>query len=138
MNHKHIRGSRKRFARATAWRAQVGVVALAAVLAAGCSSSTGSTAAHGPSSSPAAVAQPAAHGVEATIETIPWSQVGPGWMLALWSPVIGHRPGEKPAPNEPTRDEVTTTLYLVDPAGGRYPITTFPTGSTAWLIDWST
>jgi len=137
MNRNHIRGSRKRFARATAWGAHVGVVALAAVLVAGCSSSTGSTAAHSPSGSPAAVVQPAAHGVEAAIETIPWSQVGPGWMLALWSPVVGHQPGTKPAPNEPARDEVTTTLYLVDPVGGRYPITTFPPGYTARLLDWS-
>jgi hypothetical protein len=144
MNHIHIRGHRRRFPRpgalrAMAWRSQVGVVALAAVLTAGCSSST---TAHIPSHSPAApsstaVAQPAAHGVEAPIVTIPWSQVGPGWMLALWSPVIGHRPGEMPAPNEPTLDEATTTLYLVDPAGGRYPIITFPTGSTPRLKDWS-
>jgi len=117
----------------------VGVIALAAALAAGCSSST---AAHSPSQSPAApsstvVAEPAAHGVEAPIETIPWSQVGPGWMLALWSPATGHRPGETPAPNEPTPDKVARTLYLVDPAGGRYPITTFPAGSTAWFVDWS-
>ena len=137
MNHKHIRRRPKRFARAAAWRAQVGVIALAAVMAAGCSSSTGSSAAHGPSGGPAAAAQPAAHGVEAAIDTIPWSQVGPGWMLAMWSPAISHHPGAKPAPNEPPRDTATTTLYLVDPAGGRYPITTFPPGSTAWLIDWS-
>jgi hypothetical protein len=137
MNHKDIRSHRRRFAPATGWRSRVGVVAVAAVLAAGCSSSIGSTAAHSPSESLAAVAQMAAHGVEAPIETVPWSQVGPGWMLALWSPAIGHRPGEKPAPNEPTSDNVTTTLYLVDPAGGRYPITSFPTASTARLVDWS-
>jgi hypothetical protein len=140
MNHKRIRARRNRrrgALRAGAWRRQVGVVALAAALAAGCSSST---MAHGPSDSPTsstAVAQPAAHGVEAPIETIPWSQVGPGWMLALWSPAISHRPGEKPAPDEPTWDTVTTKLYLVDPAGGRFPITTFPTGSTPRLVDWS-
>src|ERR1700704_1246205 len=126
MNHIHIRGHRSRSPRrnalrAGAWRSQVGVIALAAALAAGCSSST---AAHSPSQSPAApsstvVAEPAARGVEAPIETIPWSQVGPGWMLALWSPATGHRPGETPAPNEPTPDKVARTLYLVDPAGGR-------------------
>ncbi|OBK46875.1 hypothetical protein A5655_08755 [Mycobacterium sp. 1081908.1] len=81
--------------------------------------------------------QPAAHGVEAAIETIPWSQVGPGWMLALWSLAISHRPGEKRDPNEPDANKVTTTLFLVDPAGGRYPITTFQPGSTARLLDWS-
>ncbi|WP_297737360.1 hypothetical protein [Mycobacterium sp.] len=115
----------------------MGIVAVAAVLAAGCSSATGSTAAHSPSGSPVVAAQPAAHGVEAPIEAIPWSQVGPGWMLALWSPAISHRPGVKPAPTEPNPDTVTTTLYLVDPAGGRYPISTFPPGSDARLVDWS-
>ncbi|WP_076116561.1 hypothetical protein [Mycobacterium sp. IS-2888] len=127
MNSKGIRRH------AAAWRGRAGVVALAAVLAAGCSLSTGSIAAH----RPAAEAQPAAHGVEAAIETIPWAQVGTGWMLALWSPAISHRPGEKGAPDGPDPDKVTTTLYLVDPAGGRYPITTFPPGSTARLLDWS-
>jgi hypothetical protein len=144
MNHIQIRGHRRRFPRpgalrAMAWRSQLGVVALAAVLTAGCSSST---TAHIPSHSPAApsstaVAPPAAYGVQASIETIPWSKVGPGWMLALWSPVIGHRPGEMSAPNEPTREEASTTLYLVDPAGGRYPITIFPKGSAPSFVDWS-
>jgi hypothetical protein len=139
MTHKHIRGRYPRSSalRTKAWRIRVGVVALGVALAAGCSSSTGATTAHSPSDRPTAVAQPAAHGVEAPIETIPWAQVGPGWMLAVWSPVIAHRPGEKPAPNEPTWDKATTTLYLIDPVGGRYPITTFPTGSTARLVDWS-
>ncbi|WP_085185192.1 hypothetical protein [Mycobacterium sp. IEC1808] len=131
MKHRGIRG------RAAAWRARVGVAALAAVLAAGCAPSSGIPAAHGPSGAPAAETQPAAHGVEAAIQTIPWSQVGPGWMLALWSPAISHRPGEKRDPNEPDANKVTTTLYLVDPAGGRYPITTFQPGSTARLLDWS-
>lgn len=127
MNRKNI---------ARAWRARVVVVALAAVLA-GCAPSTGTPAAHGPSGNTVAEAQPAARGVEAAIETIPWSQVGPGWMLALWSPAIGHWPGEKRDPNEPDPSKVTTTLYLVDPAGGRYPITTFQPGATARLLDWS-
>jgi hypothetical protein len=122
---------------ARACRARVGVVALAAVLAAGCAPSTGTPAAQGPTEAPRVAAQPAAHGVEAAIDTIPWSQVGPGWMLALWSPAISHRPGEKRDPNEPDAREVTTTLYLVDPAGGRYPITTFQPGSTTRLLDWS-
>lgn len=130
-------GIRAQWRRSAAWRSRLGVVAVAAVLAAGCSSITGSTAAHGPADRPAAEAQPAAHGVEAKIETIPWSQVGPGWMLALWSPAISHRPGEKRDPNEPHAEQVSITLYLVDPAGGRYPITTFQPGSGARLVDWS-
>jgi hypothetical protein len=128
MNRKHI---------AKSWSARVAVVALSAVLAAGCAPSTGTPTALGPPGRTATEAQPAAHGVEAAIGAIPWSQVGPGWMLALWSPAIGHRPGDKPDPNEPDANKVTTTLYLVDPAGGRYPITTFQPGFTAWLVDWS-
>lgn len=131
MNRKHIgRGARFR----------VGVVAAAAILAAGCSPSAGparSTPAPNPPPSPAATAQPAAHGVEAPLETVPWAQVGPGWMLAVWSPAVAHRPGEKPAPDETPWDQAAPTLYLVDPAGGRYPIVTFPAGTTAGVVDWS-
>lgn len=127
------------------WRNLAPAVALAGVLVAGCSSSTGSDAAHGTSGSPAAtsptrVAEAAAHGVEAAIATIPWSQVGPGWMLATWSAVPGGRPGAPLPPGSPTRDAATTTLYLVDPAGGRYPITTFPPPgqqASPELVDWS-
>lgn len=137
MNRNDIRNRRGRPASARAWRGRAAVIAVAAVLAAGCSPSTGTTAARGPSDHPAVEAQPAAHGVEAAIQTIPWSQVGPGWMLALWSPAISHRPGEERDPNEPHAEKVATTLYLVDPAGGRYPITTFPAGSGARLLDWS-
>jgi hypothetical protein len=95
---------------------------------------------------PAAHAEPenppamAAHGVEAPLEAVPWSQVGPGWMLAMWSPVPGLHPGQMPPPGSPTWETATTTLYLVDPAGGRYPITTFPPpgeGASPNLVDWS-
>jgi hypothetical protein len=127
------------------WRNLAPAMALAGVLVAGCSSSTGSDAAHRtsgspPATSPTTVAQAAAHGVEAPIATIPWSQVGPGWMLATWSPVPGGRRGAPQPPGSPTRETATTTLYLVDPAGGRYPITTFrPPGRQASpeLVDWS-
>ena len=101
------------------WRKQVGAVVAAAVLAAGCSS-TGSTAGHGPS----AAGQAAGHGVEAPLGSVPWSLVGPGWLLATSSPAA---------------ETAATTLYLVDPAGGRYPITTFPSsnGQPPELVDWS-
>jgi TolB protein len=82
----------------------------------------------------------AAHGVEAPLATVPWSHVGPGWMLAMWSPAPGLHPGEKPPAGSPTFQTATTTLYLVDPAGGRYAITTFPPpgdGPSPQLIDWS-
>jgi TolB protein len=127
------------------WRSRVGVVALAAVIAAGCSTSTGSTAVRAPSGSPATststtAAQPAAHGVEAAIGAVPWSQVGPGWTLATWSPAPSLAMGMSPPPGAPTRETATTTLYLVDPAGGRYAITIFPPpgdGESPRLVDWS-
>lgn len=81
----------------------------------------------------------AARGVEAALSEIPWPQVGPGWLLATWSPAPGRGSGEPP-PGQPTIDSVPTTLYLVDPAGGRYPITSFPpsgAGPGVTLADWS-
>lgn len=82
----------------------------------------------------------AAHGVEAPLGDVPWPQVGSGWMLAMWSPVPGLHPGELPPPGSPTWQTAATTLYLVDPAGGRYAITTFPPpgdGESPKLVDWS-
>ncbi|MDT5070483.1 MAG: hypothetical protein QOK02_6638 [Mycobacterium sp.] len=105
------------------------IAALAAVMVAGCSSAPNSTAGHGTSSSPlssTAPPEPAAHGVEAPIGDVPWAQVEPGWLLATWTPASG--------------GTAATTLYLVDPAGGRYAITTLPpTGDMAGprLVDWS-
>jgi TolB protein len=58
----------------------------------------------------------------------------------MWSPVTGGHPGDQPTPGEPTYATASTTLYLVDPAGGRYTITTFPPpGDKAApeLADWS-
>jgi hypothetical protein len=67
------------------------------------------------------------HGIEASIADVPWSVVGPGWTLATWSP------------GEPTWETASTTLYLVDPTGNRYAITTFtPEESVRMsLLDWS-
>jgi hypothetical protein len=125
------------------WRNRGAAVALAAVLVGGCSTSThrdNAVSGSPVTSTPTAVTQAAARGVEAAISTIPWTHVGPGWLLAIWSPVSGQRPGPLPPPGQPTPDTATTTLYLVDPAGGRYPITTFPppgAGPSPTLADWS-
>jgi hypothetical protein len=61
-------------------------------------------------------------------------------MLATWSPVPGGVPGAPLPAGAPTREKATTTLYLVDPAGGRYAITTFPPPgdqASPALVDWS-
>ena len=53
---------------------------------------------------PAAHAEPensppmAAHGVEAPLGAVPWSQVGPGWMLAMWSPGAIYADANTPPP----------------------------------------
>lgn len=125
-------------------RSRMTVGLVAAVLLAGCSSSNGATPAQSPAGSPvtpastAAPATPAvAHGVEAKIGDVPWEKVGPGWMLAMWNPVTPTMPGSPPAPNEPEPDKAITTLYLIDPQGNRYPITSFAPGVDPELVDWS-
>jgi hypothetical protein len=126
---------------------RIALCALAVAALAGCSTQTNSAPGQAmprgasPTVSTTAappVAPPAAYGVEATLDTIPWSRVGPGWLLATWSPLAGHMPGNLP-PNQPDPDTVKTALYLVDPQGGRYPITSFGPGrgSDFEVIDWS-
>jgi TolB protein len=121
-----------------------GLVALAAMMLAACSSTT-TTAVHGTSSSAAApapttapttVQHAVAHGAEAPIGAVPWSEVGPGWTLAMWSPAAPTKAGAEP----PAGDPPPTTLYLVNPEGGRYALTTFPArgdGGSPQLVDWS-
>ncbi|MBI3223925.1 MAG: hypothetical protein HYZ39_02580 [Mycolicibacterium cosmeticum] len=129
--------------------AKIGIVALASILPVGCSAATGPTvvqansptsSAHSapPSGTPAG-APVVTHGVERDRADVPWPQVGPGWTLAMWSPVTPRRPGEQPAPGEPSSDTADTTLFLVDPrTGDRYPITTFtPDEHDPRLVDWS-
>lgn len=130
----------------------IGAVAtLAAIgLVAGCSSASNSpvaqqtssaeasTVAATPSNGTSAPATPAAAtGVEAALSAVPWSKVGPGWLLAEWSPATPHPPGARNAPDGPRADEVPTTVYLVDPTGNRFPVTTFAPGSNLQLADWS-
>jgi TolB protein len=120
------------------------VVAAAAVVMAGCSSSTEPGPHRGglpaPSASPSA-APMAAQNVEAPIQDVPWAQVGPGWMLAMWNAATPTNSGEEVAAGEPTPSNAETTLYLVSPEGGRYAITTFAApgenGQLPTLADWS-
>ena len=54
----------------------------------------------------------------------PWSQVGQGWMLAAWKP---DKPSGVQSPSGTAEQEpAPTTLFLVDPAGGRYRMATLP------------
>jgi hypothetical protein len=115
----------------------LGVAALAAAMVAACSPLIASASPPGFDST--VVAQAVPHGVEASIAEVPWSEVGPGWMLATWSPAEGRHAGGGPVEGQPDPDAVPTTLYLVNPAGGRYAITTFPPsdGMQPSLVDWS-
>ncbi len=137
-------GGRWRRAPARTARALL-LVAAAAVLAA-CSSTPGKLAvgtgvtAPAPTTSVAAPAPAtsvamAAHGLEDAATSIPWSQVGPGWFLALWGPT----PQTSPSGSQVPSPDETLTLFLVDPLGGRYAITTLPPpqGSGWSLADWS-
>ena len=68
---------------------------------------------------------------EADRSKIPWSQVDAGWTVALWT-----------AATLTSEREITTvrpqTVYLVNPIGGRYLITTLNGDNTLRLADWST
>jgi hypothetical protein len=136
-----VRAQWSRSAATRALRIQLGVAVLAAVLVAGCSSSTGSNPLHGAWGSPVP-ATPTADApapAAAAVTDVPWAKVGPGWTLAMWNPATGHGPGDV-TPGEWTANTLTTTLYLIDPAGARYAITTFPpvgNGPSPRLVDWS-
>jgi TolB protein len=60
-------------------------------------------------------------------------------MIATWSPFTPQEPGAQPAPGDVDPATATTTLYLVDPTGNRYAITTFTPAeiSHLYLVDWS-
>ena len=82
----------------------------------------------------AAAAGPVAEGVQAPSSAIPWPSVGPGWFVALWGP---HHTANGCCPLPPGWQQQPTTLYLVDPLGGRYLVATFPAPSYYELADWS-
>jgi hypothetical protein len=92
-------------------------------------SSSSASAAEAPMSTGA----PAERGVEAPASAIPWESVGPGWFLAMWGPHTGVYPG----PDLTKWEQQATTLFLVDPHGGRYLIDTLPAPSLYQLFDWS-
>ncbi|MDT5081440.1 MAG: hypothetical protein QOJ80_6077 [Mycobacterium sp.] len=130
-------------------RVVVGVVSATALVA--CSGAPGGTAASAsstpaPSAAPSVsnVQVPAVPGVELPAGQIPWNRVGPGWILATWSPTPSLAAGQRPPAGQPPVAPVT--LYLLDPAGPRYAITTLPLlpptgpgdlGHTPFLADWS-
>jgi hypothetical protein len=68
-------------------------------------------------------------GAQHPASQIPWSKVGPGWTVAVWSPTtitLGHGPGN-----------AVSELVLVDPAGQAYVEDTFSAGAVPTIDDWS-
>ena len=82
---------------------------------------------------PMSAGAPVAGGVEAPASAVPWESVGPGWFVALWGPHAAVYPG----PAIEKWEQQKTTLFLVDPRGGRYLIATLPAPSLYQLYDWS-
>jgi TolB protein len=76
---------------------------------------------------PASAASPLPAGGQGGVADVPWSQVGPGWLLSEWAPV---------APSQTSGPAKYSVLYLVDPRGGRYFITTWPE-KRGDLVAWS-
>ncbi len=129
-----------------------GLVLATGLVAAGCSSR--STAPPGTTGSPSATsvtttsnvpvsavatttsAPPLPAGQQGPVTAVPWSQVGTGWLLALWGPDGGSGAGPLPAGSTP-RTQETTMLFLVDPLGGRYLITTLAPPATSNISGWS-
>ncbi len=84
-------------------------------------------------STPPARVVPLGAGKQAGRSEIPWSQVGPGWTLVLWTPstTIDTRSEGAALRNAPE------SLFLVNPVGGRYLITTLPVDDHLQLDEWS-
>ncbi|HEY6275711.1 MAG TPA: hypothetical protein VIX86_05220 [Streptosporangiaceae bacterium] len=119
-------------------RLLLAVLAVLALLAAAC----GPAHATGGSGPAAGATSPAARSTAATAplpagrvgprSAVPWTRVGPGWVLAQYT-TSGNPDTGTPGPARPV------DLYLVDPAGGRYLMYRWPAGQgQQWqLVDWS-
>jgi TolB protein len=68
---------------------------------------------------------------QADRSAIPWSQVDAGWTLALWTAATLTKDQDR----VPVRPQ---SVYLVNPIGGRYLITTLNGNFRLKLADWST
>ncbi len=77
-------------------------------------------------------------GQEAGPGAIPWLEVGPGWILALWStsgPATSVTTTTTPAAS--TDVGLAPTLFLIDPAGGRYRVMSGGDLGSGYLAAWS-
>jgi TolB protein len=106
--------------------------ALAAVLAAGTIAAAGG-AAQAAVTAPVTARRPGASlaaGQVAQRAAVPWRRVGPGWVLAEYWPGRFALEGKPKA--------AAATVYLIDPAGGRYRLYRWAaTKQPPSLVDWS-
>ena len=58
-------------------------------------------------------------------------------MLATWGPTPGLGPGEQPPAGSPSEENESTTVFLVNPIGGRYLVTTLAPPASWHVADWS-
>lgn len=70
-----------------------------------------------------------ARGAQGSRASIPWGQVGPGWILAEWTAAPAGPAGAAPSSSP-------IELFLADPMGGRYLVATLPPNSPG-LRAWS-
>jgi hypothetical protein len=107
------------------------ILALAGVLAVTVSACNGSTGLAARAGQPATTsAASLAAGQTGPRSAVPWQKVGPGWVLAEYWPGRQGFPGELRS--------AAATLYLFDPAGGRYRLYRWPVTKTPpHLTDWS-
>jgi hypothetical protein len=109
------------------------VFAMAALVTAGSAALAGpAIAAAGRQANAAGPARELAAGETGSRVSVPWSRIGPGWALAEYSAGTS-------GDGVPVRAG-SDTLYLVDPAGGRYTLAGWPKNSapTKWRLQaWS-
>jgi hypothetical protein len=67
-------------------------------------------------------APPLSRGQQGAGSAIPWSEVGAGWSLALWSSSASAQ---------------QDTVFVVDPGGGRYAAASIPAANYPEIADWS-
>src|SRR5271166_271031 len=111
-------------------------IALTALAASGCAAqASGGAAAHANAVRVTAAEQriELGAGQVGTRAAVPWRLVGPGWTLAEYA--------ASTAPEVTPRKTGPTTLYLIDPAGGRYRMYRWaapkPNQALPYLVDWS-
>lgn len=78
--------------------------------------------------------QPLTAGQQGTRTQVPWHRIGRGWLLALWSP---SPPPTPVATTTVTQAPVARSIFLLDPAGGRYLIADVPATTTGYMDAWS-